>query len=386
MDRISTASADQEKSTYGNTIYTAKDGGKVVGEIEDHEVFNDTADGVSFHTVAWPHAAMIFCKILCSTGIMSIPAAMASLGAVGGALVVVGWGVFNTYSAYIAGNFKQRHPHVHGISDMAGMVGGPVAREASEFLFVLAFLLGMGSGIVGVTTAINTFSNHAACTVWWSVIAMVVIIPIASIRKLHQIAWLTWVGFASILAAVFTVTIAVTTRDRPAAAPQTGPYEFGYYAIGHTTFSVGIVACCNILLGSAGHPGFIPVISEMKNSKDYNKALFASMGFINTLYLSLSLVIYRWCGKWVASPSLGVCSAKQRGKTRKLIMGTECRTYHPDCCICNWAGWADHQLCCIPSCKYTTRLHIFHTDITRSARRLCSSVSCAIQSICRPIL
>lgn len=207
-------------------------------------------------------------------------------------------------------------PSVDGIADMAGMVGGPVARELANFLFALAFLLGMGSGIVGVSTAINTFSDHAACTVWWSVIATVVATLIASIRKLHQIGWLAWVGLASILAAVFTVTIAVTFRDRPAAAPQTGTYELGYYAIGHTTFNAGMVAVSNIFLGSAGHPGCIPVIAEMKRSKDYNKALFLSMGFINAIYLSLSLAIYRWCGKWVASLSLGVCTELEKGESR----------------------------------------------------------------------
>lgn len=29
------------------------------------------------------------------------------------------------------------------------------------------------------------------------------------------------------------------------------------------------------------------------------------MGFVTAAYLSFSLVVYKWCGKWVASPSLG---------------------------------------------------------------------------------
>ena len=276
------------------------------GEVEDLAVFKHTAEAVSFRTVSWPQASMIFCKILCSTGIMSIPSAFSSVGAVGGALIVVGFGILNTYSAYITGTFKQNHPSTHGIADMAGVVGGPIMQEIAYFLFILAFILGMGSGLVGASTALNTFSGHGACTVWWTLIATVVTILCASIRKLHKIGWLAWVGFACILVAVFVVTIAVTTRDRPAAAPQTGPYELGYYSIGHTDFSAGMIAVCNIFLGSAGRPGFIPVISEMKRPEDYNKALVSSMGFINALYLSLSLVIYRWCGKWVASPLLGV--------------------------------------------------------------------------------
>ena len=102
-------------------------------------------------------------------------------------------------------------------------------------------------------------------------------------------------------------SIGVTTRDRPAAAPQTGPYELGYYAIAHTTFAGGMVASLNIFVSSAGTSAFMPVIAEMRHPKDFHKALFVCMGFVTASYLTFSLVVYRWCGMWVASPSLGVC-------------------------------------------------------------------------------
>lgn len=43
----------------------------------------------------------------------------------------------------------------------------------------------------------------------------------------------------------------------------------------------------------------------MKRPRDYNKAVYLCMGIVTASYLSFSLVVYRWCGKWVASPSLG---------------------------------------------------------------------------------
>lgn len=112
-------------------------------------------------------------------------------------------------------------------------------------------------------------------------------------------------GFASIFIAVFIVVVAVTTLDRPAAAPQTGDYELGYYVIAHPTFAAGMVASCTIFVSSAGTSAFLPVISEMREPRDYRKALFVCMGIVNAAYLAFSLVVYRWCGQWVASPSLG---------------------------------------------------------------------------------
>jgi amino acid transporter len=67
-----------------------------------------------------------------------------------------------------------------------------------------------------------------------------------------------------------------------------------------------MTASATIFVSSAGTSAFVPVIAEMRNPKDFNKALYVCMGIVNAAYLSFSLVVYRWCGQWVASPSLGV--------------------------------------------------------------------------------
>jgi hypothetical protein len=64
--------------------------------LESHEVFQKTEDGVDFRNVSWPRATIIFLKIIFATGVLSIPTAMYSLGAVGGAFSVLGWGLLNT--------------------------------------------------------------------------------------------------------------------------------------------------------------------------------------------------------------------------------------------------------------------------------------------------
>ncbi|THV89634.1 hypothetical protein D6D26_09696 [Aureobasidium pullulans] len=287
---------------------------KLEGVTEDFEVFKQTKDGVNFRTVGWPMATVIFLKTIFALGVLSIPAAMYSLGAVGGALSVIGWQALNTYTAVLQGDFRNNHPRCHSIADMAGVVGGPIMKEVTGALFIIAYVILTGSGIIGVSIGINALSHHAACSVWWAVLATVFVALAASVRKFHQIGWLTWIGFASIFIAVFILVIAVTTRDRPAAAPQTGDYEFGFYAIAYPSFAAGMVASCTIFVSGAGTSAMLPVISEMKNPRDYRKALFICMAIVTAAYLSFSLVVYRWCGKWVASPSLG-----SAGQTIKMV-------------------------------------------------------------------
>ncbi|KAK5105754.1 hypothetical protein LTR62_002174 [Meristemomyces frigidus] len=315
---MSAHSSDNEKKPHHHHhgLTSSPDPEAIVGDvldIEDHEVFKQNAD-VNFRTVGWIRAAVIFLKIIFATGVLSIPVAMSSLGAVGGALSVILWGGLNTYTAVVQGDFRNNHAGCHSIADMAYEVGGVWMRETTGGLFIIAYVLCTGSGILGVSIALNALSHHAACTVWWSFLAYVVVAAAASVRKFQKIGWLTWAGFFSIFIAVFIVVIAVTLRDRPAAAPQTGDFELGYYAIFNPGFAAGMVASCTIFVSSAGTSAFLPVISEMRNPKDYRKSLFVCMGFVNAAYLSFALVVYRWCGQWVASPSLG-----SAGQTIKMV-------------------------------------------------------------------
>jgi hypothetical protein len=112
------------------------------------------------------------------------------------------------------------------------------------------------------------------------------------------------------------VVIAVTIPARPASAPQSGPFELGFAAMppAGTTFAGAWAAALAIFSSSANTSGFVPVISEMRNPKDYFKSLYACMTWIISSYLGLGLTVYAYCGKWVASPALG-----SAGPTIKII-------------------------------------------------------------------
>lgn len=55
----------------------------------------------------------------------------------------------------------------------------------------------------------------------------------------------------------------------------------------------------------------------MRKPRDYHKAVYLCMGIVSASYLSFSLVVYKYCGKWVASPSLGSAG----GTIKKVAYG-----------------------------------------------------------------
>ncbi|KAL1865067.1 hypothetical protein VTK73DRAFT_5522 [Phialemonium thermophilum] len=299
-----------DSDTGGDAITPAGTSGSVevikLADVDESlEVFKKEEGVVDFRTVGWIHASVIFLKVIFATGVLSIPSTMYVLGALPGAINVLGWQFLNTYCAIIQGNFRNSHAGCHSIADMANVVGGAWLKEVVGALFLVTYAIVGASGIFGASVALNALSNHAICTNWFMLVATMAVFFLASMRKFEKIAWLTWAGFLSVYIAVFIVVVGVTTRDRPAAAPQTGDFDLGYHVIGNPTFVTGITSVATIFCSGAGTSAFLPVISEMRRPRDYNKAVYLCMGIVTASYLSFSLVVYRWCGQWVASPSLG---------------------------------------------------------------------------------
>ncbi|KAI8314463.1 N amino acid transport system protein [Colletotrichum sp. SAR11_59] len=281
------------------------DAGKLENPEDAYEVFKRGDGAVDFRTVGWVHASVIFLKVIFATGVLTIPSAMYVLGALPGAINVLGWQFLNTYCAIIQGNFRNAHAGCHSIADMANVVGGTWLKEVVGVLFLVTYAIVGASGIFGTSVAFNALSNHAICTNSYMLVATACVFILASARKFEKIAWLTWAGFISVYVAVFIVVVGVTQVDRPAAAPKTGDFDLGYHVIGNPNFVTGITSVATIFCSGAGTSAFLPVISEMKKPRDYNKAVYLCMGIVTASYLTFSLVVYRYCGQWVASPSLG---------------------------------------------------------------------------------
>ncbi|KAL9103065.1 MAG: hypothetical protein Q9163_001863 [Psora crenata] len=65
---------------------------------------------------------------------------------------------------------------------------------------------------------------------------------------------------------------------------------------------------CSIVFGFIGHVAFFSFISELHTPSTYPRALFLLQGCDTIMYLTVSVVIYRYAGASVTSPALGSTS------------------------------------------------------------------------------
>lgn len=270
------------------------------------DVFGEiTEEGPNYRDVGWMGTVVIMIKTQIGLGVLSIPSAFDALGLVPGVICLLTAGGMITWGNYVVGKFKIRHPQVYSIVDVGEMLFGRIGREVFCVLFLLWWICVAAAGFSGISTAFNALSLHGTCTAAFVVVAAVLGFLTGSIRTLGKISWLAWIGVISIITALLTLTIAVGLQERPAAAPQAGPYRSDYKIVGSPTFVEAMGAINSFIFAYAGTPAFFAIISEMREPKDYNKAMFTCQGVMTAMYLIVGIVVYYYCGSFVASPALG---------------------------------------------------------------------------------
>jgi amino acid permease len=104
---------------------------------------------------------------------------------------------------------------------------------------------------------------------------------------------------------VFILTVAVGVESRPAAAPPTGKYHSDWKLIGHPSFTEAISALSSMIFAYAGTPAFFSIISEMRDPKHYTRSMILCQSTVTITYTVIGIVVYYYCGSYVASPALG---------------------------------------------------------------------------------
>ncbi|KAF5636633.1 neutral amino acid permease [Fusarium sp. NRRL 25303] len=218
------------------------------------EVFGDiTEDGPNYRDVGWLGTSALMMKTQIGLGILSIPSAFHTLGLVPGLICLLVIGGITTWSDYIIGTFKLNHREVYGIDDAGGILFG---RFGQEFLGI-------------------SFSLF------------------------------------------YVVTIAVSIQDRPSAAPETNlqhEWKSDYQLYGKPSFTEAMSALSTMVFAYAGTPLFFPIAAEMRDPRHYTKAMLLCQSVATATYIIVGVIIYYYCGSYVASPALG-----SAGKTIKQV-------------------------------------------------------------------
>lgn len=103
------------------------------------------------------------------------------------------------------------------------------------------------------------------------------------------------------------MTVAVGLQDRPADAPSPseGHWESDYRLTNSPTFVDGISAISSHIFAFSGTPAFFQIAAEMREPRHYTRSLLTCQSIVTVTYITIGIVVYYYCGSYVASPALG---------------------------------------------------------------------------------
>ncbi|GAB1209483.1 hypothetical protein APSETT445_008262 [Aspergillus pseudonomiae] len=181
------------------------------------------------------------------------------------------------------------------LADAGEILLGRFGRELfglGQFLFCIFV---MGSHILTFRVMMNTITEHATCSIVFSVVGMLISMILSIPRTMKGMTWVSFASFLSIFGAVMITMISVSVQDFPGRTID---------ATVETNLYTGFQAVSNIVFAYCAHVAFFGLIAEMENPKDFNKSLLMLQSFEICLYLTAAVVIYYYVGTDVHSPAL----------------------------------------------------------------------------------
>ncbi|RAK81970.1 amino acid transporter [Aspergillus fijiensis CBS 313.89] len=273
--------------------------------IQDDAVFGEIREGdTNYRNVSWLGTTALMIKTQIGLGVLSMPKVFDILGIVPGIILLLTIAGMTSWSNWMVGVFKLRHPSVYGIDDVGRMMFGRFGYELLGAAYTLYWIFVGGSALLSISISLNALSDHGACTAVFVAVAAIIGLIFSSIQTLGRISWLAWVGAACIITAVFILTIAVGIQGHAPMTDGVIPAP-DYKLFGNPTFVEAMTALSTISLTYAGTPAFFNIVSEMRDPRHFTRALTICQVTVTVIYIVVGTVVYYYCGSHVASPALG---------------------------------------------------------------------------------
>ncbi|KAJ5092448.1 hypothetical protein NUU61_007318 [Penicillium alfredii] len=250
---------------------------------------------VKYKTMEWWQCGMFMIAESVSLGVLSLPATLAQLGLAPAIVLIIGLGLLATYTGYVIAQFRQRYPHIQNLADAGEVLLGAFGRELFGLGQLLFSIFIMGSHILTFSVMMNTVTEHGTCTMVFTTVGFVICMVCSLPRTMKNMTYISCMSFASILTAVIITMIGVGVQGKTSTIKATIDTDLFH----------AFTAVTNIVFAYCAHVAFFGLLAEMKEPRDFPKALLMLQSFEIVLYTVAAVVIYYYAGQSVESPALG---------------------------------------------------------------------------------
>ncbi|KAJ5765381.1 hypothetical protein N7520_004940 [Penicillium odoratum] len=278
-------------------------GERSISSFSDLETQRAIQGSDKFHRLGWKRLTIVLIVEAIALGSLSLPAAFATLGMVGGVIATVGIGLIATYASYIVGAVKIKHPEVEHYGDIARLILGEWGFWIITFVFFLNILLNVGSHCLTGIIALVDITQSNVCTIIFGLVSALVLLCLSIPPTFADLAILGYIDFASMMIAV-GITIIAAGVQRSQTPGGISSSDWSAWPKQDTNFASGMVAINNIVFAFSFAPALPSFMNEMRTPKDYTKSVCTLGGIEIVLYTLIGSLVYLFVGQDVQSPAL----------------------------------------------------------------------------------
>ncbi|KAH8825816.1 hypothetical protein DL96DRAFT_1609984 [Flagelloscypha sp. PMI_526] len=234
---------------------------KLVQSEEDHDI--------KFRTLSWQKTALLLLTEYVCLAMLALAWSFMVLGWGAGIAVTLVLAVSTWYTSYTCWQYCMKHPHIRDVVDIALQLtgGNQIAGEATAIMLLLNNICIMGFHVLTGSKIFNTLSDHSQCTVVFQVLTAIICFIFSIPRTLQHV---------------------LTT-----GGPSVAKFIPAFNATLNITF---------LFIGQIMYPSFI---AEMKEPKDFPKALTVLTVAEVIIFFLAACIGYAYNGQYSTAPLIG---------------------------------------------------------------------------------
>lgn len=271
------------------------------------QVDQESTNSIQYRTCSWQKtAALLFSEYIC-LAIMSFPWSYSLLGLFPGLLLTFAVALVVLYTSLTVWEMCMRHPECKDVCDVAEILfGNKWGRWFTIIIFLLNNTFIQGFHCLTGAKYLNTMTNHSVCTIGFSGIIAVIGWICSMPRTFSTLSKLATLSAFFTFVSVLLATIFAAIEDHPTEYPKYGPKKVSAWPPPGTSFVLGMNAFLNISYTFIGQITLPSFIAEMKDPKDFPKALYAVTIAEVLIFSLVGSVIYAYTGyNYMVTPAFG---------------------------------------------------------------------------------
>lgn len=282
-------------------------------DILSKQVAAEEGNGIQYRTCSWQKTAGLLFSEYIVLSIMSFPWSYSLLGLVPGLILTAVVAGLVLYTSLVLWEFCLRHPEVRDVCDLGQMLwwNQKWAWWWTAIMFTLnnTFIqaLHVLVGAIYMNTMTEADTIRACRTVLFAAI-VAIISWLGSLPRTFNM--LSKLGFGSAFFTFISVLLATVfagVEGKPAGYPEQGEPIISIWTPKSTTLVTGMSAFMNMSYTFIGQTTLPSFIAEMRDPRDFPKALWACTIAEIITFSIVGAVIYVYTGnQYMVTPAFGV--------------------------------------------------------------------------------